>query len=163
MHHVSIGFLHQGFHPLYRFLNLSNRQECPGQQTGSCAQSECDLPARRTATGPPFPNDLNYQAPAGFRAARRGRPHHYRRIADFRRLIQPLVGISLALAPLALKADRTVFGALSSTACSTSDARNPSAPPEDQGTRAELRFPASMHQSTFCPKQTLSKAILMRH
>src|SRR3954469_598139 len=29
MHHVSIGFLHQGFHLLYRFLNLSNRQECP--------------------------------------------------------------------------------------------------------------------------------------
>ena len=35
---------------------------------------------------------------------------------------------------------------LSSTECST--ARNPSAPPDDQGTRVALRSPASVHQSS---------------
>ena len=34
-----------------------------------------------------------------------------------------------------------------STECSTSDARNPSAPPDNQGTRAVLRSSASVHQS----------------
>jgi hypothetical protein len=34
-----------------------------------------------------------------------------------------------------------------STACSTSDARNPSAPPDDQETKAALRSLASVHQS----------------
>jgi hypothetical protein len=29
IHHVSIGFLPEGFHPLHRFLSLSNRPECP--------------------------------------------------------------------------------------------------------------------------------------
>ena len=35
-----------------------------------------------------------------------------------------------------------------STACSTSDARNPSAPPDDQETKAALRSLASVHQSS---------------
>jgi hypothetical protein len=29
IHHVSIGFLPEGFHPLHRFVSLSNRPECP--------------------------------------------------------------------------------------------------------------------------------------
>ena len=32
MHHVSIGFLPEGFHPLHRFLSLSNRQERPASK-----------------------------------------------------------------------------------------------------------------------------------
>jgi hypothetical protein len=38
----------------------------------------------------------------------------------------------------------------SSTECSTSDARSPSAPPDYQGIRIALRFPASVHQSNVC-------------
>ena len=29
IHHVSIGFLPEGFHPLHRFLSLSHRPACP--------------------------------------------------------------------------------------------------------------------------------------
>ena len=32
MYHVSIDFLHWGFHPLHCFLSLSNRLKCPASQ-----------------------------------------------------------------------------------------------------------------------------------
>ena len=32
MHHASIDFLPEGFHPLHCFLSLSNRLKCPASQ-----------------------------------------------------------------------------------------------------------------------------------
>jgi hypothetical protein len=38
MRHVSIGFLPEGFHPLHRFLSLSNRQERPAANSIVCSK-----------------------------------------------------------------------------------------------------------------------------
>ena len=38
MRHVSIGFLPEGFHPLQRFLSLSNRQERPAANSIVCSK-----------------------------------------------------------------------------------------------------------------------------
>src|SRR3954468_4360210 len=38
MCHVSIGFLPEGFHPLHRFLSLSNRQERPAANSIVCSK-----------------------------------------------------------------------------------------------------------------------------
>jgi hypothetical protein len=38
MHHVSIGFLHEDFHSLHRFLSLSNRQKRPAANSIVCSK-----------------------------------------------------------------------------------------------------------------------------